>query len=134
MVLAYSSWAIHERFFNKTACINFIDVGLGEAILIEAPSGTRILIDGGGFYGSDFDTGKSVIAPILLSKKIRTLDYVINTHRHGDHAKGLVFIVNNFHVGHFVTGPLRLLRGIFQGTAQNGGKRSGGTDRNLESR
>lgn len=81
--------------------MNYIDVGLGDAMLVEAPGGLRLLIDGGGFYGSDFDMGKTVIAPILLSKKIRTLDWVVNTHPHEDHLGGLQHILRHFRVNGF---------------------------------
>lgn len=63
-----------------------------------------MLIDGGGLYSNDFDMGKSIITPILLSKKILSIDYIINTHPHGDHTGGLPYILNNFTVKHFVTG------------------------------
>jgi len=93
----------YEKRFNNNMRINFIDVGIGDSILIEAPKGMRILIDGGGHYKGDYDTGKSILTPILLSKKILTLDYVINTHPHGDHIGGLPYILQNFNVKHFVT-------------------------------
>ena len=93
-----------EKRFNNRLCFDLIDVGLGEAILIEAPKGIRILIDGGSDYRGNFDTGKTIITPILLSKKILTLDYVINTHPHGDHIGGLPFILNTFHVNTFAAG------------------------------
>ncbi len=89
--------------FNTGLCIHFIDVGAGDAALIEAPGGLRILIDGGGFPGSDFDMGKQVIAPFLLYRKVRTLDYVINTHPHADHIGGLRYIMQHFRVSHLVT-------------------------------
>jgi len=93
----------YEKRFNNNMRINFMDVGIGDSILIEAPKGMRILIDGGGHYKGDYDTGKSILTPILLSKKILTLDYVINTHPHGDHIGGLPYILQNFNVKHFVT-------------------------------
>lgn len=92
-----------EKRFNNRLCFDLIDVGLGEAILIEAPKGIRILIDGGSDYRGNFDIGKTIITPILLSKKILTLDYVINTHPHGDHIGGLPSILNTFHVNTFAT-------------------------------
>jgi competence protein ComEC len=93
----------YEKRFNNNMRINFMDVGIGDAILIEAPKGMRILIDGGGHYKGDYDTGKSILTPILLSKKILTLNYVINTHPHGDHIGGIPYILQNFNVKRFVT-------------------------------
>jgi competence protein ComEC len=71
--------------------------------LVEAPGGVRALIDGGGFPGSDFDTGKNVITPFLLYRKILHLDYVINTHPHIDHIGGLPYVLSHFSVSHLVT-------------------------------
>ncbi len=100
----YTYHAYQERFHNKTLCVSLLDVGLGDAILLEAPEGFRILMDGGGQTRGNYDIGKSIITPILLSKKIRTLDYVVNTHPHGDHAGGLFHILQSFRVRHFATG------------------------------
>ncbi|MBP6941484.1 MAG: MBL fold metallo-hydrolase, partial [Syntrophorhabdaceae bacterium] len=81
--------------------------------LIEAPKGMRMLVDGGGSYKGEHDTGKSILTPVLLAKKIRTIDYVINTHPHGDHIGGLFHIVRNFDVRHFVTGKYFINEGMF---------------------
>ncbi|MDD3846687.1 MAG: DNA internalization-related competence protein ComEC/Rec2 [Syntrophorhabdaceae bacterium] len=99
LVTAYVTW--QKRFNNQDLCVSYLDVGLGDAMLVEAPLGVRLLIDGGGFHGSDFDTGRAVIAPVLLSKKISTLDYVVSTHPHEDHLGGLRFILRHFRVNAF---------------------------------
>lgn len=103
VVSGYGYYAYCERF-NKDLRISVIDVGNGDAILVEAPAGMRMLIDGGGFHTGDFDIGKSILTPILLSKKILTLDYVINTHPHGDHLGGIPAVVRDFTVKNFSTG------------------------------
>jgi competence protein ComEC len=100
---AVQVYADYRERFNTGLCIHFIDVGAGDAALIEAPGGMRILIDGGGFPGSDFDMGRQVIAPFLLYRKVRTIDYVINTHPHADHIGGLPYVLRHFKVSHLVT-------------------------------
>jgi competence protein ComEC len=100
---AVQVYADYRERFNTGLCIHFIDVGQGDAALIEAPGGMRILIDGGGFPGSDFDMGRQVIAPFLLYRKVRTIDYVITTHPHADHIGGLSYVLRHFKVSHLVT-------------------------------
>jgi competence protein ComEC len=96
---------VYEKRFHNNLCLNFIDVGVGEATLIEAPHGVRILIDGGGSVSGDFDPGSRIVMPFLLSRKILTLDYVINSHSHADHIGGLVSILRQFKVNTFITTP-----------------------------
>lgn len=103
LLIVHISFACKNRF-NNDFSMNFIDVGIGDAILVEASKGVRILIDGGGDFRGNFDTGRTIVTPILLSKKILTLDYVINTHPHGDHSGGLPYILNTFKVKTFVAG------------------------------
>ena len=99
------AYMVYEKRFHNDLCLNFIDVGMGEATLIEAPRGVRILLDGGGSISGDFDTGSRIVMPFLLSKKILTLDYVINSHSHTDHIGGLVSILQSFNVDTFVSTP-----------------------------
>jgi competence protein ComEC len=108
----YGFYLYRERF-NNDLRVNFIDVGNGDSMIVEAPDGMRILIDGGGFQTGDFDVGKSVLTPILLSKKILTLDYVINTHPHGDHLGGIPTILRDFKVNNFSTGSYFVSREKF---------------------
>lgn len=81
--------------------ITAIDVGQGSAILVRFPGGKNMLIDGGGFADSSFDTGKTVIAPFLYQERISKIDTVILTHPHPDHMLGLIYILDNFNVREF---------------------------------
>jgi competence protein ComEC len=81
--------------------ITAIDVGQGSAILVRFPGGENMLIDGGGFANSSFDTGKMVIAPYLYHERINKIDTVILTHPHPDHMLGLFCILDNFNVREF---------------------------------
>lgn len=93
----------YRQRFNTDLKVHFIDVGMGDATLVEAPGGLRVLIDGGGLSRSDFDIGRQVVGPFLLYRKIRTLDYVVSTHPHVDHIGGLRYILANFKVRRLVT-------------------------------
>ena len=99
------AYLVYENRFRNDFCMSSIDVGMGEATLIEAPRGVRILIDGGGSISGDFDPGSRIVMPFLLSRKILTLDYVINSHSHADHIGGLVSILRHLRVNTFVSTP-----------------------------
>jgi competence protein ComEC len=80
--------------------ITVIDVGQGNSILVRFPGGGNMLIDGGGFSDSSFDTGKSVVAPFLYYERISNVDTVVLSHPHPDHLLGLIYIMNNFALQH----------------------------------
>jgi competence protein ComEC len=96
----------------------FLDVGQGDACVIELPGGHAAVIDGGGSFDAAFDPGEQVIAPFLWRRGIRRLDVVILSHPHPDHANGLAFLVEHFPVGEVWTngaetaqpGTVRLLQ------------------------
>ena len=101
-VLNYGfSWGRAYFFPSRHMTITMFDVGQGDALLIQVPAGPNLLIDGGGLPFSNFDIGQSVLAPELLGRGIRKLDYVVLTHPDADHAKGLGFVLKNFKVGEF---------------------------------
>lgn len=81
--------------------VAFLDVGQGDAIFIETPSGNQVLIDGGpaGGFG-----GGSQSVPVLgeLSEVMgindKDIDIVIATHPHADHIQGLNKIFDYYSV------------------------------------
>jgi competence protein ComEC len=93
--------------------VTVIDVGQGDSILVVAPDGSTMLIDGGGSVGpvrSEFDFGEDVVSPYLWWRGLEHLDVVVLTHAHSDHIGGLARIVQNFH-------PRELWLGIDPATA-----------------
>jgi competence protein ComEC len=60
-----------------------------------------MLIDGGGFPGSDFDIGEMVTAPFLLWSKILRIDTLVLTHPDADHLRGLLYIAEHFNPREF---------------------------------
>jgi len=67
--------------------IHFLDVGEGDSILIEAPSGKTVLIDSGNLI-----TGLDVVR-YLEKNNIYELDHLILTHPHLDHIGGVFSIL-----------------------------------------
>lgn len=90
-----------EQLISKELKATFISIGEGDSALVELPGGHTMLIDGGGFFNPDFDTGERVVAPFLLFKKIKTIDYMVLSHPQRDHMAGLKYIAENFNVREF---------------------------------
>jgi competence protein ComEC len=94
--MAYWSY---QRFGRKDLRITAIDVGQGNAVLLELPGGDCALVDGGGFSGpAAFDVGARIIAPLLGRKKIRTVETLVLSHPDADHLNGLIHIARHFNV------------------------------------
>ena len=74
--------------------VYFLDVGQGDAILVQAPDGRQILVDGGP-------------SPTALLNELgdvlpfwdRSLDLVVLTHSDGDHITGLIPLLDRYRVG-----------------------------------
>lgn len=74
--------------------VSFLDVGQGDSILIESPSGHQILVDGG--------PGSAAVTSALgeaLPFWDRSLDLVVLTHPQEDHLAGLIGVVERYQVG-----------------------------------
>ncbi len=68
---------------------SFLDVGQGDAALLDLPDGTAILVDGGGIVGSPVDVGDRVVGPVLRARRRTELRAVVLSHPHPDHYGGL---------------------------------------------
>jgi competence protein ComEC len=78
--------------------MTFLDVGQGDAVLVESPGGFVALVDGGGRYDQSFDPGSRIIEPVLRARGIGHLDLVVLSHPHPDHLNGLFRIIERFQV------------------------------------
>lgn len=85
--------AVWQKTPSKILKVSFLDVGQGDAILIETPRHHQMLIDGG--------RNKKVISEIgkLLPFSDRTLDIVMSTHPDADHIGGLPEVVSRYKIG-----------------------------------
>ncbi len=81
--------------------ITVLDVGQGDAILVETPSGTQALIDGGPDGTVLRELGR-VMGPFD-----RDLDLLILTHPQSDHQIGLIEVLERYQVRFVVLGPAR---------------------------
>ena len=74
--------------------VTVLDVGQGDAILVEGPRGSRILVDG----GPDPDRLISVLDE-RLPPWDRRIDLVLLTHPHEDHVAGFALLLERYRVG-----------------------------------
>lgn len=77
----------------------FLDVGQGDATLIELPDRRRILVDGGPGGPRRLDVGEHVLSPFLWNRPARRLDVIALSHADHDHAGGLAAVLRHFAVG-----------------------------------
>ena len=84
-----SSRATSRRRSPTRLAVTFLDVGQGDAAVVEAPGGAVMLIDGGGTRDGPFDTGERIVEPFLRARGIARLDVVALSHPHPDHLNGL---------------------------------------------
>lgn len=75
--------------------VTFLDVGQGDAILVQFPTGQSLLVDAGG-SATGFDIGSRVVRPALWARGVRRLDWLAVTHGDIDHAGGASSIVSAF--------------------------------------
>jgi len=80
--------------------LRMLDVGQGQALVVEWPGG-RLLLDGGGSSSPRFDPGRDVVAHALTANRPPHLDWVLVSHADLDHARGLVAILETFVVEAF---------------------------------
>lgn len=78
--------------------LHFIAVGNGTSVLMEAPGGKSLLLDGGGNLEGRPDVGAMCVAPVLWDRRIMSLSRIILSHPHPDHLGGLFFILRAFKV------------------------------------
>jgi competence protein ComEC len=87
----------HSGLLEMTA----VDVSQGDSLLLVAPGGETILVDGGGLPSINgkaprLDIGEGVVSPYLWSRGFRRLDIVALTHADQDHIGGLEAVLRNF--------------------------------------
>lgn len=89
----------YGRRTSTDLVVTFLDIGQGDAAVVEAPGGAVILIDGGGTFEGGFDPGARVVEPFLRARGITHVDLVALSHPHPDHMNGLFRVIERFSIG-----------------------------------
>ena len=102
LLLLAAAWWAWPRPSPRELRVTFLDVGQGDATVIEGPTGRVIVVDGGGHPGTDEslggDPGSRVVVPFLRQEGISTVDMIVPTHPDDDHVQGLIAVVDNLRV------------------------------------
>lgn len=96
----YSIWKpilIPERYLEMFV----LDVGQGDGVFIRLPNGKTMLIDAG-IRNQHVDMGQRVVMPFLRHRGISRIDVMIGSHAHSDHIGGLISVLRQVEVGHYL--------------------------------
>ncbi len=95
-------YAFVAPIWDKGTQITFLDVGQGDAVVLETKRGHVIVIDGGNkaspreekwrWKRKPIDMGERVVLPFLKSRGIRQIDFWILTHGDRDHIGGVMAV------------------------------------------
>ena len=95
-------WWLAWGELSRSLTVTVFDVGQGDCILVQSPSGKTVLIDAGGRPGQQargYDVGREVVVPGLLARGVRRIDVLVITHPHEDHIGGLSAVLEAVPVG-----------------------------------
>ncbi|MGE5818632.1 MAG: DNA internalization-related competence protein ComEC/Rec2, partial [Deltaproteobacteria bacterium] len=102
-----------ERWNRRELRVTHLNVGQGDAAVVELPGSKVLLIDAGGTATGEFDTGEAIVAPFLRARKILKVDYLMVSHAKIDHYGGMQTIVKEFAPEEFWSSPAKGKTGRF---------------------
>lgn len=88
-------WIEKVDSLSPLLVVSYLDVGQGDAILVEAVGGKTLLFDGGP------DAGGPLEPPVIFRLRemdVDTIDILSFSHPHADHVGGLASVMRNFTV------------------------------------
>lgn len=105
VALAIGAWPL-VRPADGRLRVTVLDVGQGDAIVVEAPDGRALVIDAGGGGPMRLDAGERVVAPYLWNRGVLRLAGAVTTHADADHAGGMAAVRRLFRVDDVLTDRL----------------------------
>ena len=100
-LIVTGSWIITAPTFASRSAqplrVTFLDVGQGDAAIVQFPDGRTLSVDAGGLASTTtFDLGARVISPAFWALGVRRLDYMSVTHGDSDHLGGAASVFRDF--------------------------------------
>ena len=96
--LAVALYLLFWRLPSHALRVTVLDVGQGDAIVVELPAGGVMVVDAGLQSAAGIDMGARVVVPFLRQRGYRRIDLLVASHPHPDHIGGLAALVDNFPV------------------------------------
>lgn len=93
-------WLVFQSKPIDRLRITYLDVGHGDAAIVECPGAAPIVIDAGGTHRDPTGMGRYAVVPSLHALGISSLSAVVNTHADLDHIGGLVTVLQRRDVDH----------------------------------
>ncbi|QQR89831.1 MAG: ComEC/Rec2 family competence protein [Myxococcales bacterium] len=91
----------HLRYTEKPTGalrVSFLDVGQGDAALIDLPNGKLMMIDTGGDPLGKWDPGAKAVLPLLKARRRERIDILAISHPHPDHYAGLAALLEEIKI------------------------------------
>ncbi len=98
VALAVGAWPLVRPPDGRLRLL-VLDVGQGDAIVVETPTGRTVLVDAGSGGPMRLDAGERVVAPVLWNRGTLRLAAAVTTHDDQDHAGGIAAIRSLFTIG-----------------------------------
>lgn len=106
LLIAVVSHSYTAKTSDEKLHVTMLSVGQAESLVVRLPDGSTLLVDSGGYlHDTGHDFGQRILAPALGALHVSRIDRMIATHDHPDHSGGFPFIIKNFPVGEFWSGP-----------------------------
>jgi len=101
-MLAVVIWS--PQFDRGLPRITVLDVGQGDAIVLETRDPARVIVIDAGPAWDAWNAGEAVVAGYLRSRGIRTIDLLVASHSDADHIGGMTALIDRFEVLTFMHG------------------------------
>ncbi len=108
LILNIFIWSTIYLNAHRKLKVDFLDVGQGDSIYIEAPNGNNILIDGG--------IDRKVLSSLgnVLPFAHKNINVVMATHPDADHIGGLPFVFDNYKISVYVDNGAKSDSSVFK--------------------